>query len=59
MKIKNIMYNIIAPCLDQEELDRIEVLEVVNGPWFVIPEDPGPIPPPGPIEVPDDPEVPA
>ena len=59
MKIKNIMYDIIAPCLDQEELDRVEVLEVVNGPWFVIPEDPGPIPPPDPIELPDDPTVPA
>ncbi|MBE17888.1 MAG: hypothetical protein CMH79_03910 [Nitrospinae bacterium] len=59
MKIKNIMYDSIVPCLDQEELDRIEVLEVVNGPWFVIPEDPGPIPPPDPIELPDDPEVPA
>ena len=51
IRIKNIMYDIIAQCLNQEELDRIEILPIVNGPWFSIPEDPGFIlPPPDPPE---------
>tara|TARA_Y100000817_G_scaffold276882_1_gene238673 strand:- start:4381 stop:4779 length:399 start_codon:yes stop_codon:yes gene_type:complete len=60
IRIKDIMYDIIAQCLDQDELDRIQVLPVVNGPWFNIPEDPGfiPVPPEPPEELPDDPTVP-
>jgi len=57
MKIKNIMYDIIAQCLDQEELDRIEVLKIENGPWFFIPEAPEDVEPPV-IEFPDDPDLP-
>ncbi len=52
IKIKNVMYDIIVQCLDQDEMDRIEVIPVVNGPWYSIPPDPGFIPDP-----PDPPEL--
>ena len=58
MRIKAVMYDIIAECLTEAELDRIEILEVINGPWYVIPEDPGYIPvPPDPV-IPPEPEEP-
>tara|TARA_Y100000590_G_C15370714_1_gene882440 strand:- start:237 stop:605 length:369 start_codon:yes stop_codon:yes gene_type:complete len=40
MKIKNIMYDVVAQCLDENELDRIQVLEIVDGPWYKLPDEP-------------------
>ncbi len=60
IKIKNVMYDVVVQCLDQEELDRIQVVDVVNGPWFSIPVDPGfdPEPPPAPPLPPLPPDMP-
>ena len=51
IKIKDIMYDIVVQCLDQEEIDRIQVLEVVPGPWFVFDWDGPPFDPDPPLPI--------